>query len=105
MTMLFMDGFDANDSALKWPSFGVGASATTRFGYGLSASLSGNEILKLIPQTTQIIVGVAMRTDFNFNALGGIVLYGDNGGSAHISVEITSTAVVTIQDDATQCIK
>lgn len=65
MALLFMDGFDANDFALKWTGYqNVSTSTTTRFSTGRSVSISNYfwQLYKNIPATSDLYVGFALYT-------------------------------------------
>lgn len=66
MALLFMDGFDAGDLAVKWNFLQGNAttSTTTRFGTGQSLSISNYfwGAYKTIPATSDLYVGFALYT-------------------------------------------
>lgn len=94
MALIFMDGFDASDTSLKWNggSFS-GFTSTTRFNSGKAIDIAqGGSIQKKIAATSQIYVGYAYYQVVSGSS-GGVVLQGDNGTTSHITVDITSTQV------------
>ena len=96
MALLFMDGFDANDIALKWYNpVGASTSGTTRFGSGLSLNLFSNGVSVtkwLLSSPSQVFVGYAQLLSGSTSA-GGVVLQGDNGNTSNISVILTLSGV------------
>ena len=94
MSLLFVEGFDASDTSLKWNggSFS-GFTSTTRFGSGKAIDIAqGAGIGKRVPATSQIYVGYAYY-QVSPGSSGGVVLQGDSGATSHITVDITNTQV------------
>lgn len=99
MALLFMDGFDAGDFAIKWSSvLGCQNSTSTRFGTGrsLQAVTSSHSVSKTFPAAAQVYVGFA----FSYNVTQGTVssspaisLYGDNNATQHLNISLGSGGV------------
>jgi hypothetical protein len=94
MALLYTDGFDVGDFALRWPysSGTYTTSTTTRFGTGMSVSqvngFSSNFIGKSITPSARIFLGFAM----NMLLVPGTIIktYTDNGATTQISVTLNS---------------
>lgn len=92
MALLFMDGFDAGDFALKYDYgslAGISSSTTTRFSSGRSISKgynNGGMLYKTIPASASIVVGFAAHYNTNMSGWPGVfvVIMGDSGTTNHI---------------------
>lgn len=110
MALLFMDGFDVGDFALKsWTTYtndnGTASVATGRVsGSAVAVAMPGSgaanrivQIQRLIPATTQITMGVAVRLTVDSSGSGGfnLSLYGDSGVTQHLTLmsEPTTKAI------------
>lgn len=101
MALLFIDGFDVGDIALKWTTAGNGgghgASATTPYGAGLSLQLSesgGWQIWKknVTPSATVYMGFAFMRTGDSRTAGSDpfVMVYSDNGATVHLQVGLNN---------------
>lgn len=92
MALLFIDGFDANDTAIKWDGVSStnGTSTTTRFGSGRSFTNSYGAFKTLTPVSTGI-VGFATMKSTNYNY---VTLCGDGGATAHLGLSTSGTSLV-----------
>ncbi len=91
MALVFMDGFDAGDAALKWNTYtasGVGGADTPHgSGMALVMASSGSQVRKFITPTSKITIGF-------HNKILGIIsagvpfcnLYGDTGVTLHLGL-------------------
>ena len=94
MALLYTDGFDVGDFALRWPysSGTYTTSTTTRFGTGMSVSqvngFSSNYIGKSITPSARVYIGFAM----NMLLVPGTILktYTDNGTTTQITVTLNN---------------
>jgi hypothetical protein len=100
MALLFMDGFDLADSAIKWgnASTGNATTATTRFGYCLALYLNTNAFYKDITASTTTYVGFAVRTN---GASPEVYFGGDNAATSHIRC-VASPSGLSVFRGATQ---
>lgn len=100
MTLLFMDGFDVADFALKYDVPGVtlssGSGAATRYNYGLDVQAypaGGVAVMlpKAIPASSKVIIGFALSHDsWTSSAEYELLrLYGDAGVTQHLTVTST----------------
>jgi hypothetical protein len=96
MTLLYIDGFEMNDFALRYANTGgASTNTTTRFGLGRSIGAAGGGLLftKGITPVNRCIVGAAFFTvagsSNEFLSFGG-----DAGATAHVQVRVTPTGVV-----------
>ena len=98
MAMLFTDGFEAGDAALKWSAVVGGSSSTdTRFSVGRSWSLSttGDAVTFTFGQKSQIFIGFA----FKCSAAGTgrfIDIKGDSGATTHLSLAFPTTTTIDL---------
>lgn len=109
MSLLFIDGFDVGDFALKWIATGPGdmhVSAVTPFGVGRSLLIDdtayGSSIKRAVTPAAAIIVGVNARLDSSgtftgTDAFDVIALYGDNGATEHLKVQVNALGVLTLK--------
>ncbi|HSX06745.1 MAG TPA: hypothetical protein VLG92_03430 [Candidatus Saccharimonadia bacterium] len=95
MALLFIDGFDAKDTAKKWPTFGGTTSATTRFSSGSSVNMfnDGCFTQRYFTAASTIIVGFAHRQDSNSGANNSafFMMQGDNGATLHMNLRLSGT--------------
>lgn len=98
MTLLYMDGFDAKDGALKWSTFTGAASATTRFTAGFSALFSNDGATAKRPLTASatLIAGFAHRQDSNTGNSSApfFAMYGDSGATQHMTLRLSGTQLI-----------
>jgi hypothetical protein len=102
MALLFMDGFDADDTTLKWDVGTSGSgSATTRFGSGRSVVTTF--INKNLTASSEITTGFATRTGQTAPQIGfNVSFYGDAGGTQHITVmRNTTTGLIQVRRGST----
>ena len=100
MALLFMDGFDLADSAIKWGYAGGtnATTSTTRFSYGLALNLNTSAFYKDITASTTTYVGFAVRT----NGMSPEIYFaGDNAATSHIRCVIGPSGF-TVYRGATQ---
>ncbi len=107
MALLFMDGFDVGDYAVKgWASVASSGNTPT---YSLVAGRVGGNALNMantaavgsgyveqmrpIPATTQLTMGVAVKLTTDFGLSGGflISLFGDAGAAQHLTLVSDAT--------------
>jgi len=100
MALLFMDGFDAGDTAQKWAvAVASAVSTVTRFGTGRSLSLSGsgNSVTRAITPSAQVTVGYAYASNTaSVETSQHLHLSSDGGNTLHLLVgweSATSLAV------------
>ena len=94
MALLYTDGFDVGDFALRWPysSGTFTTSTTTRFGTGMSVAqvngFNGNLLGKSITPSARVFIGFAM----NMLIVPGTILktYTDNGTTTQIYVTLNN---------------
>jgi hypothetical protein len=104
MTLLYLDGFDAQDITRKWSNnlSTAPAYSTGRYGYGsaVKAGGSGRPIRGLTP-SAQVIVGYAFKiqTLTTSKALGAIGT--DSGATCHMYWEITSSGALRVTRSGT----
>lgn len=99
MALLYMDGFDVGDSALRWSTSG-----TARISYGMTPRLSGGMalsidagtstsvtggLLRAFPSSAQIYIGAALQVPLDPNQASSALtaffqLYGDGGTASHL---------------------
>ena len=95
MALLFVDGFDAGDYAVKWSVINGGTTSTPgRYGTGRYMYLpgGGQTISKLFTASSQVFIGFALNLDLNFNG-NFLSLSGDNGTVSHLGVAFSSTQI------------
>jgi hypothetical protein len=94
MALLFMDGFNSGDFAIKW-SVVSGTTSTTgpRFAGGRhwSSSSGAVSVSRDIPASSQITVGFATNATFS-NQQPFVSFYGDSAITQHISVARNTTS-------------
>jgi hypothetical protein len=93
MALLFMDGFDASDAALKWVSIGAPTFATTtRFGTGKAMNPQASQApMRAFPASSQVYVGAAVSVA-SFGAIRDIWTFlGDSAITAHLSLNTSAS--------------
>jgi hypothetical protein len=93
MALLFMDGFDASDAALKWVSIGTPTFATTtRFGTGKAMNPQASQTpTRAFPASSQVYVGAAVSVA-SFGAVRDIfTLLGDTATTAHLVLNTSAS--------------
>lgn len=96
MALLFMDGFDAGDFALKWTFTGGSTGSTfTRFNSGQCQLVySSGKTTRSFPASSKVFVGLAIASNLlDATTRPYVSLYGDNGVTQHLTVGISSNAV------------
>lgn len=94
MALIFLEGFDAKDMSLKWNGAGPSAWGTGRFGTGVSAGFSANQPIKyLFTQLSQTFIGWAEFSGLSSGFSHGLVIRGDNGATAHLSLTFNAVGV------------
>jgi hypothetical protein len=102
MALLFIDGFDVGDVALKYSPGNIPTSTTTRFGYGRAVSGgNGQACRKLIPATVNPIVGVAFMPLTSLSANPFLALYGDAGATTHLTLGLNVSGQIVLKCGAT----
>jgi hypothetical protein len=105
MALLFMDGFDVGDFALKWTSHGnVASNTTTRFSSGRSMntpnSTSGSffgSVMRYIPASSKIFLGVAFNPAALLDGTKEIIaLFGDSGTTEHLSLITKASGAIAL---------
>lgn len=113
MALLYIDGFDAADAALRWVRTGVDADfsypTTTRFGTGRAVTLSSVtfnstvSLLRPIAPSAAVYIGAALKIglEFDSNASNPTAnlfgLYSDGGQTGHIYLRrITLTNAIAL---------
>lgn len=106
MTLLFVDGFDVGDHALKWtylPNYGS-ASSVTISSFGLagarslsmpSATATAAQLTRAFTASSQVTIGFWYRIDVSSgsnSAYEQIYLYGDNGTTLHVTLAINPSS-------------
>ena len=95
MSLIFMDGFDANDLNLKWVPLGnaTASSATTRFGTGMAMNTNNvGVVAQWTTGTAQMFIGFAYYMTSS-SATGGVVFWSNDGATACITVNIGPTLI------------
>lgn len=106
MTLLFFDGFDAQDAPLKWTvtdgTTVPGYTSTTRYSAGHAATTSGSVgLTKGITPSSKVFVGLALKVTA-FNATNGVVGFSsDSGGTKHLSVRVTTSGALSLYRSTT----
>jgi hypothetical protein len=98
MTLLYIDGFEMNDYALRYANTaGASTNTTTRFGLGRSIGAGGGGALltKGITPVTRCIVGVAFLTVSGSASSEILSFAGDAGGTTHVQVRVSPTGVIS----------
>lgn len=105
MALLFFDGFEANDSRLKWRCTGTHTIGSPgRFGAGsyLLTATSGTLIYDLASPANKVFVGAALgATVIDSSARVRLALYGDSQSVMHLYVSLNSNAIVLYRGDGT----
>lgn len=106
MTLLFMDGFDVGDVALKWPVITqMVLSTTTRFGTGRSlqtSGVTGAYVKTYFAASSMIFVGVAYKAAALVDGTNPVIsLCGDSGVTAHLGVGLKATGALTVSRGGT----
>lgn len=116
MALLYIDGFDLADTAMRWVYSGVAADitygATTRFGSGkavtLSAITNNNSSISLLHSfapSASVYVGAAIQVgvesgngnDLTANLFG---IYGDNGVTGHMYIRrLSNNSIAAYRGD------
>lgn len=100
MALIYTDGFDAGDFALRWPfsSGTFSTSTTTRFNTGMSVAqvngFGGNYIGRAITPSTRIFLGFAM----NMLIVPGTIIktYTDTGTTSQVYVTLNNGGSLSI---------
>jgi hypothetical protein len=103
MALLFMDGFEANDMALKWSSITgmAGTNASTRFGVGTCTSGgAGSWLQKSIPAAATVIIGFAY-IPAAWSATSFLRLKGDTNTTLHLQLCQDAAGHLVLQRNAT----
>jgi len=103
MTMLFTDGFDVGDFALKY-EFSIvagGTTAATRFGTGLAYTYTSNGgtagvLKKFFTASNKIIFGCAFKTVLNNDTSTVMQVWGDGGVTQHLGLRFLTTGQVVL---------
>jgi hypothetical protein len=97
MALLYMDGFDAGDYALRWicsNTSQVSNVSTTRFGSGLAVQTNSSTVLRPIPASSKVFVGAAIAFSLlDSTARPYLSLYGDNATVQHLSIGLRGGAI------------
>lgn len=100
MALLFFDGFDAQDHALKWVSnLSVAPSYAEVTRYAMGSAFkpgvgSSGRLQKAIPATAQLFVGFAFKVD-NITATRILLsAWGDTGVTQHSVLQVSTTGQV-----------
>lgn len=101
MAVLFMDGFEVRDGALKWDSVSsyTTAKATPRVGTGTYYAISSSSSLtlsKTIPAATRVTAGIAMRVNTYSDFYPPLTFYSDNGTAQNIIVGLNSSGYLVV---------
>lgn len=88
MALLFMDGFDAGDGAVKWTAFNASLASSTRFADGLCARLSSSQsnLRTGFPASSKVIVGFAVTYGGASTTIPLLSLYSGAGATVHIQL-------------------
>lgn len=106
MALLFVDGFEARDYAIKYIAYTGGnaptlSSAVTRYG-GNSLSVYHNNgyttFTRNIPATSKVITGIAYLPPL---ATTFLYFFGDSAVTAHLNVAVTANGTVQLKRGAT----
>ena len=98
MTLLWMDGFELQDLATRYPSYYGGAYVYEpgRFGYGSSfITKDGGNVAQSVTPSSTLIVGCAMINWQSGNG-GWLSVYGDGGTVEHVRLSMDSTGHVVV---------
>lgn len=96
MTLLFIDGFDAQDALIKWLST-LGAApdytGVGRYGVGTTfkAGSASGRLSKPIAASAQIIIGAAVKVDSIASARILFAGWGDSGATQHATLQVSTT--------------
>lgn len=116
MALLYMDGFDVQDSSLRWVQNGVSGdytyAAATRFGTGKALTINAvntnasASILKSIPAAASVYMGAAMQVGLEADGTGSnhtanlFGIYTDNAMTGHIYLRrLNTNALVAYRGD------
>ena len=99
MALLFMDGFDAGDMALKgWSPTAqcvTGTSPATRFGTGRWGGVANGFSAISVPASAQIFAGFSMaNTYYDSSVRSFIYILTDNKATTQLSLGMTNTGLV-----------
>lgn len=108
MGVLFMDSVAGGDGASRWAhtyaisSIESGVSPSGGNAYRINSSAAGVGLRRGIPATTSLFIGVHMRWASlaghdNFADTMQLSVYGDNGATQHLSVNVTSTGNLNVR--------
>jgi hypothetical protein len=105
MALLFMDGFEAGDAAIKWPAsaFGGSSTATTRYNTGRSWFLNNfvYTLVRNITPSSTVTIGVAMRAGGTDANASNIAFLADSGATMHLNIRITGANQIGLYTGAT----
>lgn len=104
MALVFMDGFEAGDTTLKWEYVLAGSrSADTRFSTGSSWSLSplGSNMFKSFTPVSKVIVGFAAKFTSLSGASDFLRLAGDSGATTHLMLRYQGNYLKLVRGDGT----
>lgn len=102
MTLLYMDGFEAGDFALRYVGglggVAISPSATgTRFGVGRYLTSTANSVIKVLPSpVNRMIVGIAYYSISGADGSNAFTLLGDANAIAHVGVRIMSGGAIAL---------
>jgi len=96
MALLFMDGFDTADSAMKWGAAGSTSTTSTRFGTGRAVIPQVNNANLFFPASAQIFVGAAMKLNDYGNNRDLLSLYGDSGATLHLVLNVNTSGQLQV---------
>lgn len=99
MSLLFFDGFDAQDTTLKWLSTLGAAPVYTdagRYGVGnaFRAGSASGRVAKPITASAQIIVGGAVKVDSIAAAHFLFAGWGDSGATQHATIQVGTSGQI-----------
>jgi len=99
VSLIFIDGFDAQDATAKWVST-LGAAPsyteTPRYGLGscIKASTSSGRLAKPFAAAAQIFVGFGFKVDSLAATHVLVYGYGDSGATQHVGIQVSTTGQV-----------
>ena len=112
MALLYMDGFDVQDAALKWTQTGVAGdytyAAPTRFNSGKALTINATgtnaaaSIIRSIPASSSIYMGAAIQVGLEFDATNAnhtanlFGIHTDNGATGHVYIRRLSTGSIVV---------
>jgi hypothetical protein len=105
MALLFMDGFDASDFAVKgWTAGNTPvAVASTRFGSGMAVNLPGSTryLLRGIPYSGKAFVGMAILCPPPLSGTNLLTFYTDTAVTTHMVVRLNADGSVSLLRNVT----